>query len=83
MTLLLPRPGSADREDLVALSPDDAGWQWTGLRVLRLPPGVPREVRTARLATLGSTARATAVTTVEYASSASPSSGRWSWAITH
>src|SRR5260370_31511363 len=49
---------------------------------LALPLPSPREVRTARLATLGSTARATVVTTVEYASSASWSSGRRSSAIT-
>jgi hypothetical protein len=49
---------------------------------LALPLPSPREVCTARLATLGSTARATVVTTVEYASSALSWSGRSS-AITH
>ena len=43
---------------------------------LALPLPSPRDERTARLATLGSTARATAVTTVEYASSASSSIGQ-------
>src|ERR1700739_1127926 len=42
---------------------------------LALPAPSPRRLRTARLATLGSTAFATAVTTAEYASKASRSSG--------
>jgi 5-deoxy-glucuronate isomerase len=36
-----PNPG-----ELVTLTPDDAGWQWSGLRVVRLEPGVPCTVRT-------------------------------------
>jgi 5-deoxy-glucuronate isomerase len=32
--------------ELVALTPDDAGWDWTGLRVLRLSPGRPVRVET-------------------------------------
>ena len=36
-------PGSPE---LVSLSPEDAGWGWTGLRVLRLEPGVPQVVAT-------------------------------------
>src|ERR1700682_6778280 len=43
---------------------------------LALPLPSPRRERTTRLATLGSTTRATAVTTVEYASSASSSGWR-------
>jgi len=38
----------ADKE-LVALTPEDAGWEWTGLRVVRLVPG-----QTLRLETGGS-----------------------------
>jgi 5-deoxy-glucuronate isomerase len=36
-----PDPG-----DVVLLTPKDAGWQWWGLRVIRLDPGVPRTVQT-------------------------------------
>ena len=32
--------------DLVALTPADAGWSWTGLRVIALDPGVSRSVAT-------------------------------------
>jgi len=35
-----------DPGDLVSLTPDDAGWQWCGLRVVRLEPGRPRTVST-------------------------------------
>jgi len=31
---------------IVDLTPEVAGWAWTGLQVLRLEPGVPRTVRT-------------------------------------
>lgn len=31
---------------IVSLTPDDAGWDWTGVRVLRLAPGVPTTVAT-------------------------------------
>src|SRR5215213_10639591 len=31
---------------LVSITPDDAGWTWTGIQVLRLCPGVPRTVET-------------------------------------
>jgi 5-deoxy-glucuronate isomerase len=40
-TLAGPEPG-----DLVLLTPQGAGWDWTGLQVIRLDPGVPRTVRT-------------------------------------
>jgi 5-deoxy-glucuronate isomerase len=43
------RFGSAagpDLGDLVLITPDDAGWEWSGLRVVRLEPGVPRLIRT-------------------------------------
>ena len=48
MTLVHPRgslagPGDGD---LVTLTPADAGWTWTGLRVLALEPGVERTVVT-------------------------------------
>ena len=32
--------------DIVLLTPEQAGWTWTGLRVLRLPPGLPVRVAT-------------------------------------
>ena len=32
------RPGA-----VVEITPEDAGWDWTGLRVLRLAPGEPRD----------------------------------------
>jgi 5-deoxy-glucuronate isomerase len=36
----------ADPGELVALNPADAGWEWSGLSVVRLEPGLPRTVRT-------------------------------------
>jgi 5-deoxy-glucuronate isomerase len=45
VTLLVPRQGTGGA-DLVSLSADDAGWRWTGLRVLSLAAGVARTVRT-------------------------------------
>jgi 5-deoxy-glucuronate isomerase len=36
-------PASADE---ISLAPEDAGWVYSGLQVLRLIPGVPRTVRT-------------------------------------
>jgi 5-deoxy-glucuronate isomerase len=46
----LHRPfGSAageDPGDLVQITPEDAGWEWCGVRVLRLAPGEPRIVTT-------------------------------------
>ena len=30
---------------VVDITPEDAGWDWTGLRVLRLAPGEPQTVR--------------------------------------
>lgn len=35
-----------DAADLVLITPQDAGWEWCGLRVLRLQPGVSRTIRT-------------------------------------
>jgi 5-deoxy-glucuronate isomerase len=32
--------------ELVSLTPEDAGWDWTGLRVLRLSPGEPARLET-------------------------------------
>jgi 5-deoxy-glucuronate isomerase len=40
-TLAGPKPG-----DVVQLTPQDAGWQWSGLQVIRLEPGMPRTVHT-------------------------------------
>lgn len=37
-------PGSAG--ELVSLTPEDAGWEWTGLRVVRLAPGESVRVET-------------------------------------
>ena len=31
---------------IVEITPEDAGWDWTGLRVLRLAPGEPQRVET-------------------------------------
>ena len=45
MTIHRPFAGSAGA-DLVSLTPEDAGWEWTGLRVLRLSPGTPVTVET-------------------------------------
>ncbi|MCW2761221.1 MAG: 5-deoxy-glucuronate isomerase [Marmoricola sp.] len=42
MTIHRPFPGSSGADgELVAVTPEDAGWEWTGLRVLRLAPGRP------------------------------------------
>ncbi len=48
MTLHRPWPDSAGKMsgDVVVLTPEDAGWTWTGLHVLRLEPGVARTVAT-------------------------------------
>jgi 5-deoxy-glucuronate isomerase len=48
MTLLRPWPSLTGDEphDLVRLTPEDAGWTFTGLRILRLEPGVPVTVAT-------------------------------------
>lgn len=42
------RPGArpAADGDLVTVTPESAGWNWSGLRVLRLPPGGTRLVAT-------------------------------------
>ncbi|MDQ1288391.1 MAG: 5-deoxy-glucuronate isomerase [Actinomycetota bacterium] len=32
--------------ELISITPEEAGWQWAGLRVLRLEPGTPTVVRT-------------------------------------
>jgi len=43
----LHRPfGDGPGPELVGLTPEDAGWGYTGLRVLRLAPGVPQVVDT-------------------------------------
>jgi 5-deoxy-glucuronate isomerase len=44
----LLRPASDDGEPgvVVDITPAGAGWEWTGLRVLRLAPGQPQTVRT-------------------------------------
>ena len=50
MTLHRARAGGgvdpADPGTVVALTPVDAGWDWTGLTVLSLAPGTPTSVRT-------------------------------------
>ena len=38
--------GSSDDGTVVDLTPEDAGWAWTGLRVLALADGESRTVRT-------------------------------------
>ena len=49
MTAAWHRPNGTltDLDDPVALTPDDAGWSYSGLRVLRLEPGAVRTVDTA------------------------------------
>ncbi|WP_028851074.1 5-deoxy-glucuronate isomerase [Thermocrispum municipale] len=44
--LLRPHGTLADGDDPVRLTPESAGWTYTGLRVLRLRPGTERVVRT-------------------------------------
>ncbi|MEN3357043.1 MAG: 5-deoxy-glucuronate isomerase [Mycobacteriales bacterium] len=40
------RPAGGAGGTVVDLTPDDAGWDWTGIRVLRLPAGAARTLRT-------------------------------------
>ncbi|NUR06831.1 MAG: 5-deoxy-glucuronate isomerase [Nocardioidaceae bacterium] len=45
--MTLHRPWTAaGSPTLVDITPEDAGWSWTGLRVLALAPGAPTTVRT-------------------------------------
>jgi len=44
--LHLPLGSAADGADPVQLTPERAGWTYTGLRVLALEPGVAREIET-------------------------------------
>ena len=46
MSLHRPWHGGVADETVVDLTPEDAGWTWTGISVLRLAPGTPRTVRT-------------------------------------
>ena len=46
MTLHRPHGSLADGTDPIALTPDAAGWSFTGLRVLSLAPGVERSIAT-------------------------------------
>ena len=46
MSLLRRAPDSDAPGTVVEITPADAGWDWTGLRVLRLAPGTPRVVET-------------------------------------
>jgi 5-deoxy-glucuronate isomerase len=42
-----PFSGSSTADgELVSLTPQDAGWDWTGLRVVRLSPGTPVRLQT-------------------------------------
>ena len=47
MTIHRPFPDSSgDAGELVSLTPEDAGWEWSGLRVVRLAPGRPFRLET-------------------------------------
>jgi 5-deoxy-glucuronate isomerase len=46
VTLLVSDNPWQDGGDAVTVTPDDAGWRWTGIRLLRLSGGVPRSVGT-------------------------------------
>ncbi|MEO7352415.1 MAG: 5-deoxy-glucuronate isomerase [Marmoricola sp.] len=47
MSIHRPFAGSAGTTgELVSLTPEDAGWEWTGLRVVRLSPGESVQVAT-------------------------------------
>ena len=47
MTIHRPFPDSpGDAGELVSLTPEDAGWEWSGLRVVRLAPGRPFRLET-------------------------------------
>lgn len=39
---------SADELDMVVVTPESAGWAFCGLRIVELPPGVTRTVRTGK-----------------------------------
>ncbi len=45
-SLVRPHGMLAQGGDPVVLTPDDAGWDYAGLRVLRLSPGAPRVIET-------------------------------------
>ena len=46
MTIHRPFAGHRNAPEPVSLTSEDAGWEWTGLRVVRLEPGVPRTLET-------------------------------------
>jgi len=46
VTIHRPWPQLAGEQHVVRLTPEDAGWTWTGLQVLRLTPGTPVTVET-------------------------------------
>jgi len=46
MTIHRPWPRLAEGTHVVRLTPEDAGWSWTGLQVLNLAPGTPVLVET-------------------------------------
>ncbi|HET6938091.1 MAG TPA: 5-deoxy-glucuronate isomerase [Nocardioides sp.] len=46
MSLLRPASDDGDPGVVVDITPAGAGWEWTGLRVLRLAPGQPQTVLT-------------------------------------
>ena len=47
MTIHRPFAGTHETPgELVSLTPEDAGWDWTGLRVVRLSPGRPMRLET-------------------------------------
>ena len=49
MSIHRPFAGSQEPTgELVSLTPEDAGWDWTGLRVVRLSPGLPVRLETGR-----------------------------------
>ena len=47
MSLHRPLGSGGSDATLVDLEPEDAGWEWTGLRVVILAPGHPVSLRTA------------------------------------
>jgi 5-deoxy-glucuronate isomerase len=46
-SLYLPRGEATDELDPVAITPESAGWEFIGLRIIELPPGGRRRIATA------------------------------------
>ena len=60
MTLHRPHGTLSTADDVISLTPEDAGWTYTGLRVLRIEAGGSRTVETGEFRPLTHGSRVTA-----------------------